>query len=230
MKNVQNRINLFKIFLKRLRHHFISTYTFVRRLITDKNIAIFWNNFRKIAEKHNNSIDEENDVDAPWSLSCKVLWLTTSFVSAFCFQPSAGFSFSRSGSRLTTIMNNDFCLSAFCRYFQKGGRCRRNVPYQENQKEGRIQQKKKPSSFIHRRLMARFNNRRSLIKELEETKEDGLPTISGVTLTGMRSFIHGNNRSVDEARSECSNRLNKDHYLNEAEINSDLDRTYVSAV
>lgn len=97
------------------------------------------------------------------------------------------------------------------------------ITHKKNEEE----KKKKPSSFIHQRLMARLN-RRNQTKELEET-EHGLPAIPGVTLTGMRTFIHRNNRSVDETLSEY-NRLDEEHHSNEAEMNSNLDRTYISVV
>lgn len=89
------------------------------------------------------------------------------------------------------------------------------------------EKKGKPSSFIRQRLMARLN-RRSRMKELEKN-ENNLPAIPGATLTGMRTFIQQNNHSVDGTRSEY-NRLDESHHSNEAEMNSNLERAYFSAV
>lgn len=94
-------------------------------------------------------------------------------------------------------------------------------------KKNEEKKKAKPSSFIRQRLMARLN-RRSRMKELEKNEND-LPAIPRATLTGMRTFIHGNNHSVDETRSEFGY-MDEDHHSNEAEMNSNLDRTYFSAV
>lgn len=93
-------------------------------------------------------------------------------------------------------------------------------------KNSEEKRRKKPSSFFHQRLVTRFN-RFGRIQELEKN-ENGLPTIPGVTLTGMRTFIQRNNRSVDETPEY--NRLDEDHHFNQADMNSNLDRTYFPVV
>lgn len=56
--------------------------------------------------------------------------------------------------------------------------------------------KKEPSYSIRQRLMAKIKRDRS--DDLEDTELD-LPTIPRATLTGMRTFIHRNNRLVGES-------------------------------
>lgn len=100
------------------------------------------------------------------------------------------------------------------------------ITHKKNEEKKRA----KPSSFIHRRLMAKLNRHHSQVKGLEKTEEDGLPAIPRPTLTGMRTFIHRNNsRSVDEIPSEYD-RLDEGHDFNEVEINSNHNRTSISVV
>lgn len=64
--------------------------------------------------------------------------------------------------------------------------------------------RKGPSYSMRQRLKAKLSRNRS--DELEKwADEEGLPTIPGATLTGMRNFVHRNNRPVGgtaEMRSE----------------------------
>lgn len=72
--------------------------------------------------------------------------------------------------------------------------------------------RKGPSYSMHQRLKAKLSRNRS--DELEKwANEEGLPTIPGATLTGMRTFIHRKNRPVGgtaEMRFEYD-RLEEEH-------------------
>ena len=78
------------------------------------------------------------------------------------------------------------------------------------------------TTSMHRRLLARLNRRKR--SDEREKNEYGLPAIPRVTLTGVRTFIDRNNRSMGDTRSEYGGEEEEDYYLNEAEMNSNLDR------